>query len=191
MSIWKNLRDRLLEALRSLLEGRAPSAPEGDCYGVGWEIPAAAAPAEPSAAPESVAGAVPSAPSSAPISWRYGAFDGSRAAEDPRCRLSALRIGSTTLSLHWDTAIPSDWSRSRTDKGALVVVAAFYLDASGVWIGGKFDWIDEARSTRSLENIAAGYGGWNAAAFFAAAHRAICVVSADGKWRSNLLEEAK
>ena len=57
------------------------------------------------------------------------------------------------------------------------------------WVGGKFEWTDESRSFRSCQNIYEGYGGWEAAAWEYAKKRAFCVVSADGKYRSNLLED--
>lgn len=133
----------------------------------------------------------PSSPSSPVLVFKYGGFDGSKAVEDPRCRISKLKIRSGSLSFHWDTKIPADWARKSDEKGDLVIVAAFYEDASGRWIGGKFDWIDESRSSRSLENIKGGYGHWDASAWTAAKKHAVCVVSADGKKRSNLLEEAK
>lgn len=132
----------------------------------------------------------PSSPSSPVLVFKYGGFAGDPAAEDSRCRISNLRIGSDSLSFHWDTGIPSDWTRGDTKKGPMVLACAFYWDGSR-WIGGKFDWIDEHRSSRSLENIHGGYGGWNAGAWNAAKRRAFCVVSADGRHRSNLLEETR
>ena len=86
--------------------------------------------------------------------------------------------------------IPSDWQRGDTKKGPMILACAFYEDG-GKWVGGKFDWIDEARASRPLENIHTGYGGWNAAAWAAAKRRAFCVMSADGRHRSNLLEETR
>lgn len=130
----------------------------------------------------------PSAPSVV-LDFRYGGVK-AKPTEDSRCRISKLRIGSDSLSFHWDTGIPSDWQRGDTKKGPMILACAFY-EVGGKWVGGKFDWIDESRSSRPLENIHGGYGGWNAAAWAAARRRAFCVVSADGRHRSNLLEEAK
>ncbi len=127
----------------------------------------------------------PSSSYSPVLDFRYGGFDGGRAKEDPRCRISNFKMGKSGCSLKWETAIPGDWAR---DKDGLVIAAIFYKDGDR-WIGGKFDWIDRSRSTRDFENIDGGYGGWNASAFRAATKHAICVVSADGKYRSNLLEE--
>lgn len=123
------------------------------------------------------------------LDWRYGGFKGGKSVEDSRCRISKLKVGKDSLSLHWDTKIPADWNRETSEKGRLIVVAAFYQDSSGRWVGGKFDWIDESRSSRSLENVLGGYGGWDGAAWSAAKRHAACVVSADGKYRSNLLED--
>ncbi len=123
--------------------------------------------------------------SSAPsIDWKYGGFNGSKAQEDSRCRISSLKVTSSGCSLKWESNIPSDWKR---DKG-LVVCAVFYRD-NGKWVGGKFDWIDESRKTRDFKNIEGGYNGWSASAFRAAKKHAFCVVSADGKYRSNLIED--
>lgn len=131
----------------------------------------------------------PASPSSPVLVFRHGGFNGDRSAEDSRCRISRLRIGSDSLSFHWDTKIPGDWQRGDTKKGPMIVIAAFYQDSSGRWIGGKFDWIDESRSSRSLENIKGGYGGWDGASWTAAKKHAACVVSADGKFRSNLITD--
>ena len=123
------------------------------------------------------------------LDFRYGGVK-AKPTEDSRCRISKLRIGSDSLSFHWDTGIPSDWQRGDTKKGPMILACAFYEDG-GKWVGGKFDWIDEARASRPLENIHTGYGGWNAAAWAAAKRRAFCVMSADGRHRSNLLEETR
>ena len=131
-------------------------------------------------------------PASAPapaLVFRYGGVDGSAAKEDPRCRISGLRIGRDSLSFKWETGIPSDWRRGDTGKGPMVLSCAFCQASDGRWIGGKFDWIDTARSSRPLENIRTGYGGWNAAAWDAAPRRAFCILSADGRMRSNLITD--
>lgn len=120
----------------------------------------------------------------ATLVFRYGGVKADPA-EDGRCRISALRIGGDSMSFHWDSSIPGDWKRKDGEKGPMILACAFYRDGDK-WIGGKFDWIDEKRSSRSFENIRDGYGGWDAGAFFGAPQRAFCVVSADGKLRSNL-----
>lgn len=130
----------------------------------------------------------PSSPSSPVLVFKYGGFKGDKAVEDSRCRISQLKIGSDSLTFRWDTKIPGDWKRETLEKGPMIVVAAFVWDG-GRWIGGKFDWIEESRSSRSLENIKGGYGGWDGTSWTAAKKHAVCVVSADGKFRSNLLTD--
>jgi hypothetical protein len=126
--------------------------------------------------------------SSVVLDFRFGGFRGGKAVEDSRCRISKLKVGKDSLSINWGTKIPDDWARDKGEKGPLIVVAAFYKSGDA-WIGGKFDWIDESRSSRSLENIKGGYGGWDGAAFTSAKTHAVCVVSADGRFRSNLIED--
>ena len=92
------------------------------------------------------------------------------------------------MSHSWQTGIPSDWKRGSTSKGPMVVACAFY-EEGGRWIGGKMDWADEARSSRDTEKIHGGYNGWQSAGWDSAARRAFCVVSADGKLRSNLITD--
>lgn len=128
----------------------------------------------------------PSSPSSPVLLFRYGGFDGSRAVEDQATWIEAFRFTSTGMSYQWASSSLRPWGLEDTEAGALA--CAFYEDG-GKWVGGKFDWIDEHRSSRSLENIHDGYGGWNAGAWNAAKRRAFCVMSFDGKYRSNLLEE--
>ena len=91
------------------------------------------------------------------------------------------------MSFHWDSKIPVDWKRGDTKKGPMILACAFFWnEKEQAWVGGKFDWIDEKRSSRSFENIRDGYNGWISEEFFWAERRAFCVMSADGKLRSNL-----
>lgn len=114
--------------------------------------------------------------------WCWGGFNGSKAKEDSRCRLSNLKAGNDKLTFHWDSPPPSDWKKQSGSKGNLVIFAVFINDGKG-WKGGKADWIDEKRSSRSTENLH-GYHGWNYDEYVSAKEVAICVVSVDGKQRS-------
>ncbi len=126
--------------------------------------------------------------SSLNLDFRYGGFKAKNPKEDSRCRIGKLKIGGDSLSFKWESGIPGDWKRGATKKGPMIIACAFYHDGDK-WVGGKFDWIDEHRASRSLENIKGGYGGWNAGAWNAAKKRGFCVVSADGKYRSNFVED--
>ena len=130
-----------------------------------------------------------SSSSSVALNWKYGGFNGGKAVEDPRCQISNLHVSDSGLSFKWLTDIPGDWKRQKDEKGVWVIAAVFYKDGSGKWIGGKFDLIDRSRATRDFKNIDSGYNGWNASAFRAAKKHAYCIASADGKWRSNVIED--
>lgn len=162
----------------------AQAALDAGAFGVGNCAPGVAPKGK--AAPQQSADPAAAATTGASLDFRYGGVKASPA-EDARCRLSGLKIGAEALSFKWESGIPTDWKRGSTAKGPMVLACAFY-DEGGKWVGGKFDWIDEKRSTRPLKNIHDGYGGWNAAAWNAAKRRAFCVMSADGKYRSNLIE---
>lgn len=126
--------------------------------------------------------------SSPALVWRYGGFDGSKAVEDPRCRVSLVSITKDRIAYKWASGIPADWKRGKTSKGMMVVACAFYRDGEK-WVGGKMDWTDEARTVREATHIHDGYNGWQSAGWDSASRRAFCVVSADGRYRSNLLED--
>ena len=158
----------------------------GDAAESGSSDPATGAPGPESAVAPS--DAVAGSSSSVVLDFRFGGFKGGKAVEDSRCRLSSPKISADSIRYKWETKVPADWERNRTEKGDLVVAAAFYWDGSR-WVGGKFDWTDESRDTRSCKNIHDGYGGWDASAWRSAKRRAFCVVSADGRFRSNLIED--
>lgn len=118
------------------------------------------------------------------VDWRWGGVDASRAEVDAAVKIGSVRISDDRISYRWDAA-PRDWKRAQTEKGALVLACAFVWDDSrGAWVGGKFDWTDESRNSRSTENILHGYNGWDAAAWKRAKTRGFCIASADGKRRS-------
>lgn len=120
------------------------------------------------------------------IDWCWGGFKGSGAKVDNTCVLSGLSAGNDKIAFKWVTNIPSNWARKSTEKGNLVIFAVFVRSGDG-WKGGKVDWIDENRSSRSTENIKDGYNGWSFESYKSAKEVAICVCSIDGKFRSPLL----
>ena len=136
------------------------------------------------AKPAESGGAPSSAPAAPPMDWRFGGFNGSRAAEDPETQIKGLRMSRDGMSYQWAKGNLGNWGLSREEAGALA--CAFYWDGKR-WVGGKFDWISTSRQSRDFENIHDGYNGWVASAFFAAPKRAFCIVSEDGCRRTNLL----
>lgn len=126
------------------------------------------------------------APSGALV-YRYGGFDGSRAAEDAATQIAGLHITRSRLSFKWAKGgCENLGATSRTDTDH-TFACAFYWDGSR-WVGGKFDWISTSRTTRDFKNIDDHYHGWNPDAFWSAPRRAFCIVSRDGRKRTNLLE---
>ena len=131
---------------------------------------------------------VPSVSSVVELDFRYGGFKGGKAAEVPGCQISNLKISKSGLSYKWVSGgCEALGAASRTDYSQ-TVACAFYWDGRK-WVGGKFDWISTSRTTRGWENVKSGYNGWDADAFFGAKRHAFCIVSKDGKKRTNLLEE--
>ena len=124
------------------------------------------------------------------LDFRWGGFRGGGAVEDPATQIRDFRMDKNGMRYAWAKGDLSNWGLERTSAGALI--CAFYFDEKEQrWIGGKFDWISTSRLTRSWTNVREGYHGWKAGPFFAAKRRAICIVSANGRQRTNLLEESK
>jgi len=132
----------------------------------------------------------PSAPPAPPIRWTCGGFDGSRAVETPDAQVGGVKMDAKGMTYKWTAGgcealgavSPRDYSHT--------VACAFYWDGSG-WVGGKFDWVSTSRTSRDFANIKDGYHGWSWRAFVDAERRAFCIVSADGKRRTNLAEAGK
>lgn len=146
---------------------------------------------------ESQATSVPSVPSvveerdAAPepeLEYRYGGFKGGRAKEEPGCRIGSLKVGKDKLTYKWEAGGCEALGAKDKADYSQTVACAFYWDGSR-WVGGKFDWISTSRTSRGFEKIKSGYNGWDSAAFFGAKKHGFCIVSKDGKKRSNFIEE--
>ena len=120
--------------------------------------------------------------------WRYGGFNGSRAQEVPGCRIGSLRVTRDGLSYKWESGGCESLGASDRGDYSQTLACAFFWDGEK-WVGGKFDWISTSRTSRSFENVHGGYGGWNASAFFGAKRHGFCIVSKDGRRRTNFIEE--
>ena len=126
-------------------------------------------------------------PSAPVLDFCFGGFHGEGAQEDERVQIGALRIGQNALSYRYTVGDLSAWGLDRSEAGALAC-AFVWDDAAQKWRGGKFDWISTSRLNRSFTNIREGYHGWDWKAWRDAKRRAFCIVSADGKRRTNLAE---
>ena len=114
----------------------------------------------------------------------YGGFKFENAVEDPKAQIQNLTVTSKGMKYGWKAGSTlSGWGLSDTQAGALAVFAVKGSD--GVYRGGKFDWISKSRTTRSFENIRGGYKGWPKDAIDTAKGYAFCIVSENGKKRTN------
>lgn len=119
------------------------------------------------------------------LDWRYGGFSGAKAKPVDGCEIGSLKVTSDGMSYKWVRGGCEKLGASnREDAGA--TIAALFCKIDGKWQGGKWEWISTSRTTRSLENIKKGYGGWDASVLGKATAYAFVIVSDDGKRRTNV-----
>lgn len=164
---------RFLDRFRSAPDADAESEPAADIYD-GEQSPSVTPATEP-------------AP---PIRWTCGGFDGSRAKETTDAQVGGVRMDAKGVRYKWTRGGCENLGAVSARDYSHTVACAFYWNGAE-WVGGKFDWISTSRTTRDFVNIKDGYHGWNWRAFVDAERRAFCVVSADGKRRTNLAEDGK
>lgn len=122
----------------------------------------------------------------ADLDWCWGGFDGKKAARVDGCEIKSLKVTASGLSFKWarggceqlGAASASDYSRT---------LACLFCRIGGKWQGGKFDWISTSRTTRDFANVRDGYNGWRKDAIETAEAYAFCIVSKDGKKRTNVI----
>ncbi len=119
------------------------------------------------------------------IAWRYGGVDGSKARETDAARIGSLKISQSGLSYKWEKGGCEQLGATSRSDCDHTLACAFWWDGSQ-WVGGKFDWISTSRTTRDFKNIDSGHRGWEPAKFRAAKRKAFCIMSANGKLRTNL-----
>ena len=172
--------------------GASPSAPSDKAPEAAEGSPGEDAPPAPGGVLQGAAPSAPSSPPSAPrLVFRYGSFDGGKAAESASARIRSLKLSSSGLSYAWESGGCEDLgAASATDYSQTLACAFYWSDAENAWIGGKFDWISSSRTTRSWENVRDRYNGWDPDAFFGSLRVAFCIVSKDGRRRTNLIEGA-
>ena len=122
------------------------------------------------------------------LKFAYGGFHGEHAVEDPEVQIGNFKMDSKKMTYHWTKNDMAKWGYPHTDAKALAC-AFFYDDAAKEWVGGKFDWISSSRLSRGWENIYSGYNGWNSEKFFVAKKHGFCIVSGNGRKRTNLITD--
>jgi hypothetical protein len=118
----------------------------------------------------------------AALVWKHGGFDGSKAAEDPNCRILSASHSAKGVTFQFSGSF---WGATHADP--TMRCCAFY-ESGGRWIGGFWEWGSPDRTYRGYENISDKYKGWDAAAWNASKKRAFCICSKDGRKRTNIVE---
>lgn len=120
------------------------------------------------------------------LQWCYGGFRGEAAVRSDDVRIVLDSVSGGGLRYHYAAgdlrAIDSENSHDNPN----CIAALFVCGPDGVWKGGKFDWISSDRLFRDFANIKSGYHGWQTDAVATADAYAFCIVSNDGRWRTNV-----
>lgn len=142
------------------------------------------APEASSAPAAETAGVAPDQVPFGALHWEFGGRPRGSGARATGVSISGLSVHRDGLSFKYQSDL-SAWGLSHGEAGA---VACFFVqNASGKWVGGKFDWISSSRSSRDFVNIYGGYGGWSLANVPNPCPAAFVIISSDGKKRSNVL----
>lgn len=124
------------------------------------------------------------------LDYRFGGFHGEASLEDPAAQIASLAVSANGMAYAWTSGgCEALGAKDRTDASA-TLACIFYRDGDR-YVGGKFDWISTSRTTRDFHNIDTAYHGWNADAFHAAKEYAFCIVSKDGRRRTNIITYSK
>ena len=119
------------------------------------------------------------------LNWSYGGFKGGSARPSAKARIMALKVSSSGMSYQWISGGCEDLGASSPTDASCV--ACLFCLIGGKWVGGKFDWISTSRKTRDFKNIKESYNGWPSNSIAAAEKYAFCIVSKDGKKRTNVI----
>lgn len=122
---------------------------------------------------------VPSTPSGADeidfssIRW-FGSPSHAKAVTVQDCIISDLVVGSKLTFKYKHGGCEAFGATSKSD--ASYAHACFgYLNAQGIWVMAKADWISTSRTSRDFANVDSGYNHFDAAAFRAAKQYAFCI----------------
>lgn len=125
------------------------------------------------------------------IDKTYGGFIFQKAVEDKSAQIEGLKLTKNGMSYSWKKGSGlHGWGLAPTDAKAIAVLAVRKAGETK-FSGGKFDWISQSRKTRDFKNIKTGYGGWPKNAVDTAKEVAFCIVSSNGKKRTNWIYTSK
>ena len=124
------------------------------------------------------------------LQWSYGGFKGGGATLSSTARIKNLSVSSSGLSYSWAAGGCEDLgATSKADADH--TIACLFVLVGGSWRGGKFDWVSTTRTSRDFKNIIGGYNGWPKDSIGKADKYAFCIVSKDGKARTNVISRGK
>ena len=124
------------------------------------------------------------------LDWAWGGFNGKAAKPVEGCEIGSLKVTASGLSYKWARGgCENLGASSSTDYSQ--TLACLFCRIGGKWQGGKIDWISTSRTTRDFKNVRKGYAGWRKDAIEAASAFAFCIVSKDGKKRTNVIVQEK
>lgn len=119
------------------------------------------------------------------LDFCYGGFDGSHAIRSDDVRIVLDSVSSSGLRYHYASGDLRSISPANTHDNP-DCLACLFCREDGSWKGGKFDWVSSDRLSRDFSNIRTGYHGWPTYAVESADAYAFCIVSKDGRARTNL-----
>lgn len=123
------------------------------------------------------------------LGWDYGGFNGRDAQIVTVAKIGNLRVAKAGLTYEWKAGGCEALDAANSHENANCIAALFILGSDGKWRGGKFDWISTDRLSRDFKNIRTSYNGWPADAIESARAFAFCILSADGKRRTNVIAQ--
>lgn len=124
------------------------------------------------------------------LDWCWGGFKGGSAKAVDGVEIASLKVSDSGLTYKWVAGgCEKLGASSSTDYSQ--TLACFFCKIDGKWKGGKIDWISTSRTSRDFKNIEEGYNGWDRQAVGKADMFAFCIVSKDGKKRTNMITAAK
>lgn len=116
--------------------------------------------------------------------WCYGGQNGSKTVEDTSAdgyRLTSFSFDGKNVKFSGSGKM---WGATHANHSAR---NCLFFKEKGKWYGGFFEWGDDSRRTRAINNITSGYGGWQPARLAAAKEFAFCLTDKGCKNRSNFV----
>ncbi len=120
--------------------------------------------------------------------WCYGGQNGSKTVEDTSAngyRLTSFSFDGKNVRFSGSGKM---WGATHENHSAR---NCLFFKEGGKWYGGFFEWGDDSRRTRAINNITSGYGGWQPARLAAAKEFAFCLTDKGCKHRTNFLTCSK